>query len=64
MADGLREAALYYHQFPKLGKLAIEPTKPLVTQRDLSLAHSPGVVFACIARQRPEPSLGPDGPGV
>ena len=49
MADDLREAALYYHRFPKPGKLAIEPTKPLVTQRDLSLAYSPGVAFACTA---------------
>ncbi len=49
MADDLREAALYYHRVPKPGKLAIEPTKPLVTQRDLSLAYSPGVAFACNA---------------
>jgi malate dehydrogenase (oxaloacetate-decarboxylating)(NADP+) len=49
MADDLREAALYYHRVPKPGKLAIEATKPLVTQRDLSLAYSPGVAFACTA---------------
>ena len=42
MADDLWEAALYYHQFPKPSKLAIELTKPLVTQRYLSLAYSPG----------------------
>jgi malate dehydrogenase (oxaloacetate-decarboxylating)(NADP+) len=47
MADDLREAALYYHRVPRPGKLAIEATKPLVTQRDLSLAYSPGVAFAC-----------------
>ena len=49
MTDDLREAALYYHRVPKPGKLAIEATKPLVTQRDLSLAYSPGVAFACNA---------------
>ncbi len=49
MADDLREAALYYHRVPKPGKLAIEATKPLMTQRDLSLAYSPGVAFACNA---------------
>ena len=45
IADDLWEAALYYHQFPKPGKLAIELTKPLVTQRYLSLAYSPGASF-------------------
>ena len=34
--------ALRYHEFPKPGKLEIEPTKPLSSQRDLSLAYSPG----------------------
>ena len=49
MTDDLREAALYYHRVPKPGKLATEATKPMVTQRDLSLAYSPGVAFACTA---------------
>ncbi len=35
--------ALEYHEHPKPGKLEIEPTKPLSSQRDLSLAYSPGV---------------------
>jgi malate dehydrogenase (oxaloacetate-decarboxylating)(NADP+) len=43
----LREAALFYHEFPTPGKLTIRATKPLVTQRDLALAYSPGVAFAC-----------------
>jgi malate dehydrogenase (oxaloacetate-decarboxylating)(NADP+) len=43
----LREAALNYHEFPTPGKIAIAPTTPLMTQRDLSLAYSPGVAFAC-----------------
>ncbi|MCA6225157.1 MAG: NADP-dependent malic enzyme [Phenylobacterium sp.] len=37
------EEALSFHQFPTPGKLAITPTKPMATQRDLSLAYSPGV---------------------
>jgi malate dehydrogenase (oxaloacetate-decarboxylating)(NADP+) len=39
--------ALRYHEFPKPGKLEIEPTKPLSSQRDLSLAYSPGVAEPC-----------------
>ncbi|HVY50973.1 MAG TPA: NADP-dependent malic enzyme [Devosia sp.] len=38
-----RQAALHFHEFPKPGKLEIQPTKPLGNQRDLSLAYSPGV---------------------
>jgi malate dehydrogenase (oxaloacetate-decarboxylating)(NADP+) len=44
---GLREAALDYHEFPNPGKIAIEPTKQMINQRDLALAYSPGVAFAC-----------------
>ena len=43
----LRRAALDYHEFPTPGKVAIAPTKSLVNQRDLALAYSPGVAFAC-----------------
>jgi len=43
------QAALDYHQFPTPGKLQITPTKPLATQKDLSLAYSPGVASACTA---------------
>ena len=39
--------ALDYHEYPTPGKLAIEPTKPLSSQRDLSLAYSPGVAEPC-----------------
>src|SRR5947208_10020268 len=48
MADRLREDALDYHRRPVPGKLAVTPTKPLATQRDLSLAYSPGVAEACL----------------
>ena len=37
------EEALAFHQFPTPGKIAITATKPMATQRDLSLAYSPGV---------------------
>jgi malate dehydrogenase (oxaloacetate-decarboxylating)(NADP+) len=43
----LRRAALDYHEFPTPGKIAIAATKSLVNQRDLALAYSPGVAFAC-----------------
>ncbi len=45
--DRLREAALRFHEEPVPGKLAVTPTKPLNTQRDLALAYSPGVAEAC-----------------
>src|SRR4051794_20188170 len=48
MDEGLRKAALDYHRLPTPGKLAIEPTKRMATQRDLSLAYSHGVAFACL----------------
>ncbi len=38
-----KEEALRYHREPKPGKLEIRPTKPMATQRDLSLAYTPGV---------------------
>ena len=47
MADELKQAALNYHRLPWPGKLAIEATKPMTTQRDLALAYSPGVAAAC-----------------
>ncbi|MFC0400508.1 NADP-dependent malic enzyme [Paraburkholderia rhizosphaerae] len=43
----LREAALDYHEFPTPGKIAVTPTKQMINQRDLALAYSPGVAFAC-----------------
>ncbi|MDO9336017.1 MAG: NADP-dependent malic enzyme [Caulobacter sp.] len=43
------EEALAFHQFPTPGKIAIAATKPMVTQRDLSLAYSPGVAVPVLA---------------
>ncbi len=37
------EEALAFHRLPRPGKISITPTKPMATQRDLSLAYSPGV---------------------
>src|SRR6185369_12742069 len=47
MDEDFRKAALDYHRHPRPGKLAIEPTKRMATQRDLGLAYSPGVAAAC-----------------
>ena len=44
--------ALEYHQHPTPGKISVTPTKVLANQRDLSLAYSPGVAFACTAIQK------------
>jgi malate dehydrogenase (oxaloacetate-decarboxylating)(NADP+) len=49
MDDDFRKAALDYHRYPRPGKLTIEATKRMVTQRDLALAYSPGVAAACEA---------------
>ncbi|MCV6597286.1 MAG: NADP-dependent malic enzyme [Mangrovicoccus sp.] len=46
--ETLREAALFYHEYPKPGKLEVRATKPLANGRDLSRAYSPGVAEACL----------------
>jgi malate dehydrogenase (oxaloacetate-decarboxylating)(NADP+) len=43
------EEALSFHRHPTPGKIAIAPTKPMATQRDLSLAYSPGVAVPVLA---------------
>ncbi|GAB1596827.1 NADP-dependent malic enzyme [Lysobacter claricitrinus] len=48
-SDDLKQAALEYHRIDPPGKIKVSPTKPLVTQRDLALAYSPGVAYACEA---------------
>jgi malate dehydrogenase (oxaloacetate-decarboxylating)(NADP+) len=52
----LRDAALEYHRSPTRGKISVTPTKPLSNQRDLSLAYSPGVAYACLAIEE-DPTL-------
>src|SRR5215468_1750935 len=49
MEEALRKAALDYHRAPRPGKISITPTKELTNQRDLSLAYSPGVAYACLS---------------
>ena len=49
MDEDFRKAALDYHRLPQPGKLAIEATKRMATQRDLALAYSPGVAAPCLA---------------
>ena len=39
--QSLKQAALYYHEFPTPGKISVTPSKQLVNQRDLALAYSP-----------------------
>ena len=49
MDEQLREAALQYHRQAPAGKITVTPSKPMITQRDLALAYSPGVAAACKA---------------
>jgi malate dehydrogenase (oxaloacetate-decarboxylating)(NADP+) len=43
------EDALEFHRSPTPGKISMAPTKPMATQRDLSLAYSPGVAIPVLA---------------
>lgn len=43
------EDALEFHRTPTPGKISMAPTKPMATQRDLSLAYSPGVAIPVLA---------------
>lgn len=47
MAEITKKMALDYHEDCRPGKIEITPTKPYSTQKDLSLAYSPGVAFPC-----------------
>jgi len=51
-----REEALAYHTGKRHGKTSVVPTKPCVTQRDLSMAYTPGVAEPCREIER-DPSL-------
>lgn len=62
MSDEFELAALDYLRSPRSGKLAVVTTKPMETQRDLSLAYSPGVAVACEAiRRDPSEAFSPTG---
>ena len=47
--EDFKQAALDYHRMSPPGKIRVAATKPMLTQRDLSLAYSPGVAYACEA---------------
>ena len=47
--EDFKQAALDYHRLSPPGKIRVAATKPMLTQRDLSLAYSPGVAHACQA---------------
>jgi malate dehydrogenase (oxaloacetate-decarboxylating)(NADP+) len=47
--DDFKQAALDYHRHAPAGKIKVTATKPMLTQRDLALAYSPGVAHACEA---------------
>ncbi|MBC7953528.1 MAG: NADP-dependent malic enzyme [Rhodospirillaceae bacterium] len=57
--SNLERETLLMHASGRPGKIEIVPTKPLTTQRDLSLAYSPGVAFPCLHIAR-DPSLAYD----
>ncbi|TKI69837.1 malate dehydrogenase [Sulfurimonas crateris] len=46
------QEALDYHEFPRPGKISVEATKAVETQKDLSLAYTPGVAIPCLAIQK------------
>jgi malate dehydrogenase (oxaloacetate-decarboxylating)(NADP+) len=50
--DKLKSDALAYHNGTRPGKIEVSPTKPCRTQRDLSLAYTPGVAVPCLEIQR------------
>ncbi|HLO76723.1 MAG TPA: phosphate acyltransferase, partial [Magnetospirillum sp.] len=55
----LERETLLMHASGRPGKIEVVPTKPLTTQRDLSLAYSPGVAFPCLHIAK-DPSLAYD----
>ena len=52
--DSQIQEALNFHTQGKPGKVSVQPTKPLNTQRDLALAYSPGVAHPCLEIQKNE----------
>ena len=57
--EDFKQAALDYHRQAPAGKIKVTPTKAMVTQRDLSLAYSPGVAYPCLAIEA-DPTLAAD----
>ncbi len=50
----LHDEALRYHKEPRPGKIEVVPTKPCLSQSDLSLAYTPGVAVPCLEIQKNE----------
>jgi malate dehydrogenase (oxaloacetate-decarboxylating)(NADP+) len=50
--SALERETLAYHEYPRPGKLEVVPSKPVVTQHDLSLAYTPGVAIPCLKIQQ------------
>ncbi len=46
------QEALHYHEFPQPGKISVEVTKRVDTQKDLSMAYTPGVAVPCLEIQK------------
>ena len=55
-----REEALTFHMEPRPGKFEIAPSVPMTTQRDLSLAYSPGVAVPCEEIAQAPETMSPD----
>ena len=49
--SSLERDTLAYHELPRPGKLEVVPSKPVATQRELSLAYTPGVAIPCLKIQ-------------
>ncbi|MFO7962466.1 MAG: NADP-dependent malic enzyme [Desulfobacterales bacterium] len=47
-----KKESLRYHQYPRPGKIEVVPTKPCLSQSDLSLAYTPGVAVPCLEIQQ------------
>ncbi len=54
--NGLKKAALQYHEQQRPGKIEVISTKPCLSQRDLSLAYTPGVAEPCLEIEQDPPS--------
>ena len=48
----IKQESLDYHNGKRAGKIEVTPTKPCLTQRDLSLAYTPGVADVCLEVQK------------
>jgi len=48
----LEQDALKYHQYPRPGKIEVVPSKPCLSQSDLSMAYTPGVAVPCLEIQK------------